>query len=58
MVIYFFCHKDYIILTHTFIKQQSQVPKKEIKKAQAIRSEFLERFPTLKKLKEALNEEF
>lgn len=57
-VLYFFSHKDYIILTHSFIKRESRVPKGEIKKAQRIREDFLARFPTIKKLKEAINEEF
>lgn len=57
-VLYFFCYKDYIILTHSFIKRQSQVPKKEIQKAHNMREEFLERFPSLNELKEAIDEEF
>ena len=55
---YYFCYKDYIILTHAFIKRQSKVPKKEIKRAQQCRDDFLKRFPTVKKLKEAIDEKF
>jgi phage-related protein len=32
-VLYFFCHRDYIIMTHTFFKRTDKVPKKELKKA-------------------------
>jgi len=51
-ILYFFCYKDYIILTHTFIKQTSSVPQGEIKKAQTCRADFLSRFSE-KKIKEA-----
>lgn len=51
-ILYFFCYKDYIILTHAFRKQTSGVPQGEIKKAQDCRADFLSRFSE-KKLKEA-----
>ncbi len=50
-ILYFFCYKDYIVLTHAFRKQTSGVPKGEIKKAQTSRADFLSRF-TEKKIKE------
>ena len=53
--LYFFCYKDYIILTHTFIKNTDKVPEKEIKKAEKIKEDFLNRYDE-EKLKEAINE--
>ncbi|MBI5633246.1 MAG: type II toxin-antitoxin system RelE/ParE family toxin [Nitrospirae bacterium] len=50
-ILYFFCYKDYIILTHAFRKQTSSVPQGEIKKAQTYRADFLSRFSE-KKIKE------
>ena len=43
-VLYFFCYKDFIILTHAFNKTSNRVPKKEIKHAKKIREDFLKRF--------------
>lgn len=51
-IFYFFCYKDYIILTHAFRKQTISVPHGEIKKAQAYRADFLSRYSE-KKIKEA-----
>ena len=51
-ILYFFCYKDYIILTHAFRKQTSAIPQGEIKKAQTCRADFLSRFSE-KKIKEA-----
>jgi len=51
-ILYFFCYKDYIILTHAFRKQTITVPEGEIKKAQTCRADFLSRFSE-KKIKEA-----
>jgi len=54
-MLYFFCFKDYIVLTHAFGKHINEVPQSEIKKAQTYRTDFLSRF-TEKKLKEVINE--
>jgi len=40
-ILYFFCYRDFIVLTHTFIKTVDKVPKSEIKKAQKYRDDFL-----------------
>ncbi len=56
-ILYFFCYKDYIVLTNTFIKNTNKVPEKEIKKAEKIREDFLNRYDE-KKLKEEINENF
>ena len=42
-VLYFFCYKDFIILTHAFNKKTNKVPEKEIKKAIKYRNDFLGR---------------
>lgn len=42
--LYFFCYKEFIILTHSFIKRQDEVPNAEIEKAKAIREDFLSRY--------------
>ena len=56
-ILYFFCFKDIIVLTHAFIKHTSEVPHSEIKKAKAYWDDFLSRYDK-KKLKEAINEKF
>ena len=55
-MLYFFCYKDFIVLTHAFNKTTSEVPKSEIKKAQKFRKDFLQRFNE-NQLKEAQNED-
>jgi phage-related protein len=40
-VLYFFCYRDYIILTHDFVKTSDKVPKKEIERAKESRTDFL-----------------
>lgn len=42
-ILYFFYYKDYIVLTHAFIKTTSKVPIKEILKAKKYREKFLKR---------------
>ncbi|HXK50709.1 MAG TPA: type II toxin-antitoxin system RelE/ParE family toxin [Clostridiales bacterium] len=43
-ILYFFCYKDYIVLTNTFIKQTDRVPEKEIRISKKIRDEFLSKY--------------
>ncbi|MFH0977002.1 MAG: type II toxin-antitoxin system RelE/ParE family toxin [Spirochaetota bacterium] len=43
-IIYFFCYKDFIILTHSFIKTTDKVPKIEIEKAKKFRYDFIARY--------------
>jgi phage-related protein len=43
-IIYFFCYKEFIILTHAFRKHTDKVPKNEIAKAKNCRNDFLSRF--------------
>lgn len=52
--LYFFCYKRYIILTHSFIKNQDEVPKAEIERAKSIREDFLLRYsePDIEKMLE------
>ena len=42
--LYFFCHKKFIILTHTFLKHEDKVRSEEIERAGKIRKDFLSRF--------------
>jgi len=42
-ILYFFCYKNYIVLTHCFVKKTSRVLKSEIKKAIKYREGFLNR---------------
>ena len=42
--LYFFCYRDFLVLTHAFVKTTGQVPKAEIRKTQAMRIDFLNRF--------------
>lgn len=55
-VLYFFCYQNFIVLTHAFTKNTDKVPKSEIKKAQKIRDDFLQRF-SKKQLMEAQDED-
>lgn len=43
-IFYFFCYKEFIILTHHFKKNIDKIPRKEIKKAKFIMNDFLKRF--------------
>ncbi|MBM9499227.1 type II toxin-antitoxin system RelE/ParE family toxin [Leptospira sp. 201903071] len=44
-ILYFFCYKDYVILTNHFIKRSDKVPKSEIDKAVKRREKFLKKYP-------------
>jgi phage-related protein len=43
-ILYFFCYKNFIILTHNFTKTTGKVPKSEIKRAKKLREDFLKRY--------------
>jgi hypothetical protein len=43
-ILYFFCYKEFIILTNSFVKTTDKVPIKEINKSKKIRDEFINRF--------------
>ena len=43
-VLYFFCFRRFIVLTHAFVKVTAKVPRSEIQKAKKYRSDFLSRF--------------
>jgi phage-related protein len=43
-ILYFFCFRRYIVLTHLFCKKTNRVPRKEIKKALKRRADFLSRY--------------
>jgi len=43
-ILYFFCYRDYIILTHSFLKTTDKVPGKEITRAKHYRADFLRRY--------------
>ena len=55
-VLYFFCYKNFIVLTHAFTKNTDKIPKSEIKKAQKVREDFLQLF-SKNQLMEAQNED-
>ncbi|MCU7500048.1 MAG: type II toxin-antitoxin system RelE/ParE family toxin [Bacteroidota bacterium] len=42
--LYFFCYGNYIVLSHTFVKNTDKVPDEEIDKAIAHREDFCQRF--------------
>ncbi|MDA3955255.1 type II toxin-antitoxin system RelE/ParE family toxin [Oceanispirochaeta sp.] len=54
-ILYFFCYKDFIVLTNCFNKNTDKVPEKEIIKAKKCREDFLNR-NSEKSLKEEFNE--
>jgi hypothetical protein len=43
-VLYFFCFREFIILTNVFVKTSDKVPLKEINKAKLLRADFFRRF--------------
>lgn len=45
-ILYFFVFQECIILTHSFTKKTSAVPKSEIAKAKKCRADFMRRFRT------------
>jgi hypothetical protein len=55
-VLYFFCYRDFIVLTHTSIMNTSKVPLKEIKKAKKYRKDFLIRYNTIDKIRSLKND--
>ena len=42
-ILYFFCYRDFIVLTHAFQKKTTRVPKAELNKAKKYRDDFLYR---------------
>lgn len=56
-IFYFFCFRDFIVLTHEFVKRTGRVPQSEIDLAKKYRADFLARYDE-QKLKEEFNEEF
>lgn len=54
-ILYFFCFKDFIILTNCFNKKTNKVPKKEIAKAKMFRDDFLTKYNE-EKLRKEYNE--
>jgi phage-related protein len=54
-ILYFFCYKEFIVLTHVFTKRTEVVPAPEIKKSQKCRDDFLSRFDE-KKIREVFHE--
>ena len=43
-VLYFFCFREFIVLTHAFMKTTAKVPKAEIQRAKTYRADFLSRY--------------
>ncbi len=42
-ILYFFCYKDFIVLTNSFIKRTDKVPTAEILKCKEMREDFLKK---------------
>ncbi|MGA2141183.1 MAG: type II toxin-antitoxin system RelE/ParE family toxin [Brevinematales bacterium] len=40
-ILYFFCYKEFIVLTHQFTKKTARVPVKEINKSGKIKEDFI-----------------
>ncbi len=55
-ILYFFCYGDFVVLSHAFHKMTDKVPKSEIHKAKANRTEFVKRYDP-KRLKEMTHED-
>ncbi|HLD28863.1 MAG TPA: type II toxin-antitoxin system RelE/ParE family toxin [bacterium] len=43
-ILYFFCYRNYIVLTRAFMKTSERVPTHEIENARKCRSDFLNRY--------------
>jgi len=43
-VLYFFCYKEYIVLTHAFNKKTDKIPLSELAKAKKYRDDFIKKF--------------
>jgi DNA-binding XRE family transcriptional regulator len=43
-ILYFFCFREFIVLTHSFIKRTRKVPQSEIDQARKYQADFLNRF--------------
>jgi hypothetical protein len=43
-ILYFFCFRDFIVLTNFFAKNTQKVPVSEIEKAKKYRTDFLQRY--------------
>ena len=43
-ILYFFCYKEFIVLTHQFTKKTDRVPIKEINKSGKIKEDFIKRY--------------
>ena len=43
-ILYFFCFKDLIVLTHAFEKHTDKVPQSEIEKTRKYRADFIARY--------------
>jgi hypothetical protein len=52
-ILYFFCFREFIILTNVLIKTTDRVPPSEINKAKKLRTDFLQRYneETLRRIK-------
>ncbi len=42
-ILYFFCFREFIVLTNVFTKSTERVPSRELRRARKLRSEFLRR---------------
>ncbi|MGA2297954.1 MAG: type II toxin-antitoxin system RelE/ParE family toxin [FCB group bacterium] len=51
--LYFFCYENYIILSHSFIKNTNKIPKAEINKAIKLKNDFISRY-NITNIEEAL----
>ena len=56
-ILYFFCYREFIVLTHGFIKNIDKVLKAELKKAIKYRKDFLNRYNKQKIIEEMKNED-
>lgn len=54
-ILYFFCFKDFVVLTNSFTKTTSRVPEKQIRMAEKHREDFLARYSE-KKIQEEYDE--
>lgn len=54
-VLYFFCFRNIVVLTHAFTKTTSKVPEDQIKKALKYRDDVLKRFKTGEALYDSLS---
>ncbi|HPY86460.1 MAG TPA: hypothetical protein PLG34_00570 [Spirochaetota bacterium] len=55
-MLYFFCYREFIVLTNKFTKNAEKVPENEIARAIKMKDKFMKKYTNYEKLLEEYNE--